>query len=136
VSADGPWWAGLTTPGSTPREAWEQISARSAAPEFRSGLAAMRSTEQGRAALEEARQRWLSRGLVPPWEPAITPVPLAGAVPDEVAVPSGTTASRCTACRQTRLSYPGDQTDPWKHHFDHCPYPEILPDAPAPEPAP
>jgi len=132
VSANGSWPAGLTAPGTTPREAWEQISSRSATPEFRAGLAAMRSSEQGRDALGAARQQWISRGLVPPWEPAITPVPLAAAVPDQFTVPDGTTASRCAACRETRLSYPGDQTDPWKHHFDHCPYPELLPDAPEP----
>jgi hypothetical protein len=35
-------------------------------------------------------------------------------------VPAGTTASRCQACGEIRLHYPGDLRDPWKKHFDHC----------------
>ena len=43
------------------------------------------------------------------------------AVPAEVgAVPEGTKASRCRSCGETRLHYPGDTSDPWKKHFDHC----------------
>lgn len=43
------------------------------------------------------------------------------AVPAEAgAVPEGTTASCCQACGETRLHFPGDTTDPWKKHFDHC----------------
>jgi hypothetical protein len=36
-------------------------------------------------------------------------------------VPEGTTASRCRACGEIRLHYPGDLRDPWKKHLDHCP---------------
>ena len=36
------------------------------------------------------------------------------------AVPEGTKASRCRACGETRLHYPGDTSDPWKKHFDYC----------------
>jgi hypothetical protein len=43
------------------------------------------------------------------------------AVPAEVgAVPEGTKASRCRSCGEIRLHYPGDTSDPWKKHFDHC----------------
>ena len=50
----------------------------------------------------------------------IVSVTLAAASIDPASVPEGTTASRCTACGETRLRYPGDPTDEWKHHFDYC----------------
>ncbi len=50
-------------------------------------------------------------------EGAIQPV----AIPDNCRpVPEGTTASRCRACLEIRLHYPGDLWDPWKKHFDYC----------------
>jgi hypothetical protein len=48
----------------------------------------------------------------------IQPAPLTAA--EARTVPEGTTASRCSACGETRLHYPGDLLDPWKKHFDHC----------------
>jgi hypothetical protein len=121
--------------GASPRNAWEEIRARCSGPELRAVLGAMRASDQGRAALEASRQQWLAQGLVPPWEPAITPVPLDEAVPDGFVAPEGTTASRCAACGETRLNYPADLTDEWKHHFDYCSYPEVRPDEPEPEAA-
>jgi hypothetical protein len=50
----------------------------------------------------------------------IIPVPLAEAVEDPGAVPAGTTASRCLACDEVRLHYPGSPLDPWKKDFDYC----------------
>jgi hypothetical protein len=50
----------------------------------------------------------------------IAGITLAAAGIDPASVPQGTTASRCTACGETRLHYPGDLADEWKHHFDHC----------------
>lgn len=50
----------------------------------------------------------------------IVSIPLAAAGVDPASVPDGTTASRCTACGENRLHYPGDLTDEWKHHFDYC----------------
>jgi hypothetical protein len=50
----------------------------------------------------------------------IVSITLADAGVDPAGVPEGTTASRCTACGEVRLSYPGDLTDEWKHHFDYC----------------
>jgi hypothetical protein len=47
-------------------------------------------------------------------------VPLSEAVEDPSAVPAGTTASRCLACGEIRLHYPGSPLDPWKKHFDYC----------------
>ena len=131
MSADGHGFAGLLGAGASPRDAWEELNGR---PQLAATLNAMRATERGRAALEESRQRWLAQGFVPPWEPAIVPVPLADAVPGGSGVPEGTTASRCAACGETRLSYPGDRADEWKHHFDSCTYPELLADEPEPGP--
>ena len=43
------------------------------------------------------------------------------AMPDgQGPLPEGTTASRCQACGEIRLHYPGDLRDPWKNHFDSC----------------
>jgi hypothetical protein len=50
----------------------------------------------------------------------IVPVDLAEVVADPATFPAGTRASRCRACGETRLHYPGDRTDEWKHHFDYC----------------
>jgi hypothetical protein len=50
----------------------------------------------------------------------IVSVTLAAAGTGPASVPEGTTASRCTACGETRLRYRGDPTDEWKHHFDYC----------------
>lgn len=50
----------------------------------------------------------------------IISVPLAEAVDNPGSVPAGTTASRCLACGEIRLHYPGDPLDPWKKHLDYC----------------
>ena len=50
----------------------------------------------------------------------IVGIALADAGIDPASMPGGTTASRCTACDEVRLSYSGDLTDEWKNHFDYC----------------
>lgn len=126
-------FAGLTATGASPLDAWEAMRSRLADPELSAAFDAMRATGQGRAALDAARREWRAQGLLPPWEPAIMPVPLVDAVPpgtlpDEIAVPEGTTANRCAACGEIRLRYPDSPYDEWKHHFDHCTYPEAAPE--------
>lgn len=124
---EGPAVAGLTPIGDAdPAKTWQAIRTRSDNPWFQQDLAYASATADGRLRLEQARRNWASHGLEPPW-PAIVPVAPADAVPagHPATVPEGTTASRCTRCGETRLSYPGDQTDQWKHHADHCTVPEI-----------
>lgn len=117
--------AGLS-PRASPGEEWEAIAGRSSDASFLESLAALAATPEGRAALAATQQQWEAAGLEPPW-PGFVPVPLADALApggfpaDAALVPDGTTASRCTACGEVRLSYPGDRTDEWKHHPDHCP---------------
>ncbi|MGH3426622.1 MAG: hypothetical protein ACRDQZ_03455 [Mycobacteriales bacterium] len=50
----------------------------------------------------------------------IVGITLAEAGVDPASFPEGTSASRCTGCGESRLSYPGDLTDEWKKHFDYC----------------
>jgi hypothetical protein len=133
VSDEDLGFAALRGAGSPPRDAWEEVSARFSGAGLRAALEAMRASDRGRAALEQSRQQWLAQGFTAPWEPAIAPVALAEVVPDGFTVPEGTTAARCAACGETRLSYPGDLTDEWKHHFDYCTYPEVSPAEPGPE---
>ncbi len=126
-------FAGLTAAAASPLEAWEEMQSRLARPELSAALAAMRATGPGRAELEAAGRQWLAQGLLAPWEPAIAAVPLdeavpPGTLPDEIAMPEGTTANRCAACGEIRLRYPDSPYDEWKHHFDHCTYPEVAPE--------
>lgn len=118
-------FAGLTAAGASPKDAWEAIRDRASSPETQALLETMRASPHGAAALETARSQWAAQGLAPPWEPAIVPASLAEAGTDPAAVPAGTTASKCAACGEIRLSYPADRTDEWKHHFDYCEYPVL-----------
>jgi hypothetical protein len=132
LNAEFPDDAGAGIAGLTPsddaspaqaKRVWQAARDRCSDPAFAPVLAGIAATPQGLAALAASRRTWAGYDLEPPW-PSIVPVALADALPPgpaAPAVPDGTTASRCTGCGETRLSYPGDRTDEWKHHFDHCP---------------
>lgn len=119
---ESPALAGLTPVGEAdPRAIWQAVQERAADPGFQETIGTIAGTSQGLLALERARGSWTRRGLEVPW-PSIVSVPLAAAHPagQPGDLPPGTRASRCTVCGETRLSYPGDLTDEWKHHFDTC----------------
>jgi hypothetical protein len=59
---------GLLAAGYTPEEAWHEIRSTSEHPVVRALIAEMRSTEEGRAALDWSRQEWARYGLIPPWD--------------------------------------------------------------------
>jgi hypothetical protein len=63
-------FAGLLAAGVDPQEAYEQVRARCADPAVRAVLAELARTPEGRAALDNSRERWATYGFPPPWEQA------------------------------------------------------------------
>ena len=61
-------FTGLLAAGYTPAEAWAEIRETSGDPEVRAIIADLRTTPEGRAALDWSREQWAAHGLTPPWD--------------------------------------------------------------------
>jgi hypothetical protein len=60
---------GMIRAGMTPAEAWQDIrDSLIAEPGAIDVVAGLKSTEEGRAALEKSRADWARYNLAPPWE--------------------------------------------------------------------
>lgn len=116
-------FAGFLAVGASPLAAWQEI--RDALDsEAMKVIEALQATPAGAAALETSRAEWSEHGFVAPWLPAISTIDRAE-LGDTQELPEGSTASRCNACGETRVHRSDNRRDEWKHHFDHCTYPEI-----------
>lgn len=62
-------FAGMVAAGVSPEVAWEEIHRDATSDLTRPIFDHLRSTDDGRAALECAAQRWAELGFPPPWEP-------------------------------------------------------------------
>lgn len=69
---DGLGFAGLLAIGVDPRAAWQDIHDGCQHQGIQAMFTFLEGTEDGRAALEYARQRWAAYGLPAPWPPDAT----------------------------------------------------------------
>ena len=61
-------YEGLLLKGYSPAQAYQHVLASSVSDEVQAIIADLRTTPEGRAALDHSRRQWARRGFPPPWD--------------------------------------------------------------------